>query len=381
MYEINLTAAATHFTIFYFSLIILSGLMGAFRVMRESKKVKYIILVSLILFVPMAFRDHGMGNDTNSYISIFNTLSLFSNPFDYIGRSNREAGYLLFCWLLTRLHDDPRILFVITAVFIIFSLGRFAKKYVKNVGLFYCLFVGTLLFDFFISGLRSALSIAIFLFAVDFLIERKPGPYFAICVLAMLFHNSAFVYFFVYPLLSPRFRENKSGTISNFLLIVAAFFAGYFFEFLLPYFFRLFPKYMNYLGTVRMDGEVRLAVVLKIFVCALLIFVPKVLRKAPTQTLELDNLGKRMSLLNLLIMIVAMNATVGMRFTSLFQPFTMMQYSNEIGRVHRDGNNRTWIILFTLAAFYVYGLVIVVLKTPEWQTTYPFQLSMWINIS
>ena len=57
----------------------------------------------------------------------------------------------------------------------------------------------------------------------------------------------------------------------------------------------------------------------------------------------------------------------------------LMHYSNEVNRMKARGTDKTWLTLLTLLAFYCYGLVLVLLKTPQWQSTYPIQLCLWLS--
>jgi len=379
MYSVDLTAAALHYSALYLSLVVISGLFLAFGKMEGKKKQYYIFVVSAILFVLMAFRDREMGSDTSGYISMFNRVASYSNPFNYIRNSITEGGFLLYCWSLSRIIRDARILFVVSAAFITCSVGRFARKYVDNVGLFYCLLVGMMHFDFLLSGLRQSMAISILLFAFEYLLKRKPLPYYALCIVAILFHNSALIFLLLYPLFSMKILAQNRSLLSNLVLFAAAFLSGFFMDDILLLALRWFPKYYYYAGSVLVDGEPRLAVFLKILVFALLLAVPYFVRKYPADHLVRYHAGRQMSLLNLIVIVIASNAVALMRFSSYFCMYAMMHYCNEVGRMRSRRNDKTWMTLFTLGAFYVYGLVLVVLKTPEWQTTYPIQLSLWLS--
>jgi len=377
--HIDLTIAALHYSLLYLTVIVICGLFLAFGEVNSQKKRWCIVCVSLILFVLMAFRGETMGNDTRPYIAMFRRVAAYDRPWQYMRNSFSESGFLLYSWCLSKIINDARILFVATAAFITFSLGRFSYKYVQNIGVFYCLLIGTMQFDYFLSTIRNGISIAIFLFAFDYLMERKPVPYFLICAVAMLFHNSAIVFFLIYPFFSPEALRRKNGPFSDTTLVVIAVFCILFFDNFFQLLLRIFPKYTYYIGTVLVDGKARLAVALKIAVCALLMVVPQFVRKIPPKSHVLDRVGKRMSVFGLLSAVVASNATALMRVSTLFQVFILMQYSNSVERMQRYRTDKTLLILLTLIAFYAYGLVLVIFKTPEWQTTYPIRLSLWLN--
>ena len=376
---VDLGTASLHFTILYLAMIVISGLFFGFREMQGKKKKRCIFVLSAILFVIMAFRGKDLGNDTENYIILFDQLAALNSPIEYVRESATETAYLLYCWILSRVIPDARILFFVSALFIVGSLGRFANKHVNNVGLFYSILVGMMQFDFLLSGIRQSIALAILFWAFDFLLERKTLPYYVLCTLATMFHTSALLFFLIYPLFSHKIMERKGSFLFNAVLFAAAFGSGFVMDKILTLVIRFLPKYSYYVGTELLDGKPRLAVFLEILIFLLLFIVPSVVWKEPAKDLRRRNAGRQMSMLNLLIILIAANAVALMRFSPLFAFFAIMYYCNETERVKARITDRIWLIMFTLVAFYMYGMVRVVFKTPEWQSTYPIQLSLWIN--
>lgn len=134
---------------------------------------------------------------------------------------------------------------------------------------------------------------------------------------------------------------------------------------------RLFPKYQYYLGGRTVDGETRLATVLNIAVYSLMFFVPKLFNPAKGVLAAREETAfRRLSALNILVLIVSTNATILTRFTGLFTLFSVWEYSTSVSRLPR--RERVVTVLLSVALLYAYGLVIAILRTPEWFTTYPF---------
>ena len=375
MVTYDLYLAAMHYSVWYLIIIVLALVFGTFGKTTRKNRRAFLFCVLTIMFVLMAFRNVNMGSDTKRYVVMFDRIKESTNPFDYISNSSVESGYVLYCWLLSRIVPNARILFVVSAFIIVFSIGRFADKHIDNLGVFFSLFVGTLLFDSFLSLARNALSIAVFLFAVDALIERKPWKYYLLCLLAFSFHNTAVIYFIIYPICSPQLLKKHYTLILNIFMIGIAFVCGILFQPMLEMFFNMFPKYQYYIGTANLDGKTRVAGLLQIAVCILLIVVPKVVYKYPAHDWRLDGFGRKMAMFNLLVMVVAISATAFMRIAIVLNIYTLMQFSNEVGRMKRGSTNKLLLIPCALAAFFLYGLVVVVFRTPEWQTTYPINLS------
>ena len=174
----DLYLAAMHFALLYLTIIVLSLGFGVFGKKPQRNRKRFLFCVSAIMFILMAFRGIDMGNDTDGYVTMYNHIAASNNIFDYIANSKTETGFVLYSWLLSRIVPNARILFVVSAFFIVTSIKRFAEKYVDNLGVFFSLFIGTLYFDFFLSGLRNAISIEIFLYAIDSLLERRMWRYF-----------------------------------------------------------------------------------------------------------------------------------------------------------------------------------------------------------
>lgn len=157
----------------YFVAIIFSLLFEAFGIMEKQKKKKYLIFFLSFLAFLTAFRMDCIGNDTSSYIKHYTTISSYSNLFDCIKKYDMEPGYVTYCWLLSRFSYNPQTLLIATSIIVYISTGLFAYKYVNNPGLFCCLFIGIMQFDFFMSALRQSIAIAILLFSFTYIIEKN----------------------------------------------------------------------------------------------------------------------------------------------------------------------------------------------------------------
>lgn len=365
--------AAMSYIRFYFLIVFLALLFGAFGEMKRNKKKNYVTLTFLIFFIVMAFRSEYMGNDTTSYIALFKRISTIKSPQEFINISDVEAGYIRYCWLISRFWGE-RALFVISSAIVNFSVGRFVYKYVKYPGIFCCLFVGIMQFDFFLSAMRQSLSVALLLFAFDKIVENKKISFFILWYIAFQFHNSAIIFILIAPFIFKTKQEKLSTNLGlYFFLFITVFIASFMFDNVFEKILSIFPKYNYYINTELTDGETRIAVYLKIIVFALLLFVPKIYKYNLIKDIKIYNYGEKLSIINMSIMIVALNATALMRFTGTFGVFAIMQFSNSYEKATNE--DKKILTVLSVLCFFVYGLVLVVLKTPEWQTTYPIIFS------
>lgn len=366
--------AGLGFTLFYFIIVAFSLFFGAFGNLSNRRRKVYLVVIFAVFWFLMTFRGYDMGNDTDTYYNSYRSIASASSPFAYMQRSSQEDGYILYAWLLSRISRDPQMLFAVTALIICMSFGGFAYKYVNNLGVFCCLFVGMLHFDFFLSAVRQGLAVALLLWAFSSLYDEKKLGFLLFGMAACFFHISSVVFLIVALLIGFGKRSKAHSIYFTALILLVAFVCGLFFERVLEFGLKVFPKYSYYLKSESMNGEPRLAVVLKIMVAALLLIIPSLCRKNPVANERFDRIGYRFSVVNIAILLMAISAPILTRFAPPFSLFVTSHYANQIQRLR--GRQRLWLILLTLIAFYAYGLVIVVLKTPEWQTTYPFVLDM-----
>lgn len=365
--------AGLSFTLFYFAIVAFSLFFGAFASMTDRKRKRYLFVMFSVFWFIMAFRSYSMGNDTDTYYNGYRSIASAGTPFSYMQRSSQEEGYILYVWLLSRISRDPQLLFVVTAFIICASFSRFAYKHVDNLGIFCCLFVGMLHLDFFLSAVRQGIAVALLLWAFSSLYEGKKLTFAATGITACFFHYSAAVFLVAAILVMFGKRAKPHNIYFTALILATAFICGVFFDRVLELGLKIFPKYSYYLKGESMNGEPRLAVVLKIVVTALLLMIPGIGWKYPSVDEQFDSIGYSFSIVNIAILLMAIGTPILTRFAPPFSLFVISHYANQVQRLR--GRQRLWLMLLTIAAFYLYGLVIVVLKTPEWQSTYPFVLT------
>lgn len=177
----------------------------------------FFFMLVLTLALPVALRRSY--NDTGAYINSFlsaptlgellsgEKLHLLGNPLFRVYES-----------LIRTITDNHMIFFLFPAMFVQFSYMRFIRKHshslVIGVGLY--LFLGT--YTFSIAAMKQVWAMAILLYAVDALIERRHTRFFLLVGLAFLFHTYA-IAFLILPLFT-----SKPWTIRTFLLLFAVLF-------------------------------------------------------------------------------------------------------------------------------------------------------------
>ena len=80
----------------------------------------------------------------------------------------------------------------------------------------------------------------------------------------------------------------------------------------------------------------------------------------------------RMAFVNIVILVAANQATILTRFSGVFSLYAIADFSEQVARLQYR-KNREIVTILALVLFAVYGVIITIYRTPEWQTTYPFK--------
>lgn len=360
--------------------IIIAYLLDAFKKIPNNKKIIYLFFALLPLMIMTMFHSINIGNDSKEYVYFFNQLKFMSLE-NALNFSRFENGYVIFTYLLTKISDDPQIIFVVEGAFIYLSLARWLNKWCKAPGLFICLLVNMLVIDGWMSMIRQALAMAILFYAFDAIIESKPIKFIFITLFAAQFHNVGYAFLIAYPVInhmSKKHQAKKKKIMDKFniLIIFIGLISTIIITPLINYLISVFPIYQYYVNGAYMDGETRIAVVLKIIIYGLMIIVPLIIARRTFFKDELlgNNIKNlyRLAFANIFFLLLALKATIFMRIVGIFSIYAVLAYSESIC-LNNYKQNRQIMILLTIVCFVIYGLSITILKTPEWQTTYPFE--------
>lgn len=188
-------------------LLILSFTM--FWILLEQKAINrksfWLPLVVLVLF--FAVRSNEVGSDTQVYTYNFDN-SLDVKYFSF--NENVELGYQLLEYSLLQLTDNYFWLFFISGLVVVYLYLKVISKYSVNYLLSVFLFITLGIYTFFFNGLRQGIAMAIFTFALPYLLERKIILYILVCLFASFFHITALFmipfYFLVHLRIKPIYK-------------------------------------------------------------------------------------------------------------------------------------------------------------------------------
>lgn len=357
--------------------ILMAFFMGAFHPMENAKKKRYLFLALFPLVAMTMFHSENIGNDTRAYTDLFEDVKEMTLKMA-LSNGRFEKGYMLFTYVLTRLFSSRQCVLIAEGAIVYLSLSRWLNKWCKAPGLFVCLIVEMLEIDGWMSAARQSLAVAVLLFAYDALVEKKLLRFFILVILAAQFHAVAYVFLLAWPMLwwVDEYRRNSLEKKWQFEKLMAVCVVGIALLTwpMINLLLKIFPKYQYYMSGVYMDGQARLAIILKIIVYALILLAPRWIKNQNRGTRQsvVELSLYRMALINIVILVAANQATILTRFSGIFSVYAVAEFSEQASKLKR-GKNRKIVTVAALILFALYGVIITIYRTPEWQTTYPFE--------
>lgn len=204
-------------------IILVGVLWGIFRYDFNNKNRGRDILYHIILFLVIftsTFANH-MGYDCPKYQDAFEqvlpTLNNFSEGFDDFAILRWQLGFAFFASLCKSIVPSFYFFKFVYACVVNITIFSFFRKHTEHLFMaiiFYLLLQG---FYFNFEILREALAVAIFIWAYKYIFEKKWLIYYGLCTLALMFHTSAFITFFV-PLIMLLKVGSKYATVIMLVL-------------------------------------------------------------------------------------------------------------------------------------------------------------------
>lgn len=341
-----------------------------YKMKPKSKKLLCFLLL-LPAFLMTAFRADSVGNDTIVYLRAFNQLRTFESLSQVITYSRMEVGYVALSHLFIKFGCSYILFQAAVSGFIYFSLYKFIVKYSENIGLSCFIFLTMRMICGPMNTVRLWLAIAILLFSVDFLLNKKLVTFLLLVGLASLFHISALVFMVIYPLYHCLFlRRNKWIVIVG--SIVIAMLGRAFFVVLT----QITGKYESYLqsGYFNDFNKTAIYLTLAIDVCfAILLYVVSSRNKERNIDTEhgLEYLFPIIMTLILGLDIIGLTNTIMDRISDYFSVCYLLIIPSVIKRIRLNGNRTaiTICILFMLALQFI----IIQIYRPNWNGVIPFE--------
>lgn len=310
------------------------------------------LLISMIaIFLIMALKSTSVGTDTYGYSKMYE--SFFHASWSNYDLYWTEWGYETLEMIFTHFfHFDFYQFTAVIYAFICFSYYHFWKKYSSDYTLSMLIYIcfGTFVFD--LSGIRNALAIAIFLFAVPYIKEsgiKNIIKYFIIVMIAAQIHKSAYIcillFIFVrwsYPLIIYIFMPVLTLFFRPFILPIITLISGkdisngiqaggnlifYIVVLLLPLFFTI----------IKNNGKLSMTLIHDMFYSS--------------------NLSMKMIYISILLMLLAGESTFnrvadyGLFFVTILLPNSLEELEKSTRVI-----SKSLLLIFLLAYFWIYKI-------------------------
>ena len=158
-----------------------------------------------LLTVLLMFRHEGIGNDTGNYMHIFSKLSNYS--WLEIFNDHNEFGFAFYNRIISILSKDPQFFLATTAIVTSCLIYPTYKRLCLDPSLMIVLFCTMSTFSMMFSGIRQMLAVGIGFIAYEFTRNKKLVPFIVAVCVAVTFHTSSFMLFFMYPLYHARITK------------------------------------------------------------------------------------------------------------------------------------------------------------------------------
>ncbi|AGC67174.1 putative polysaccharide polymerase protein [Thermoclostridium stercorarium subsp. stercorarium DSM 8532] len=358
-------------------IILLEAVLIFLNGSSNKKKKIYLYLVFLKLFIISAFRSANIGNDTETYIDLFNRLGQAESLFSV--QTRYEIGFVLLNRIVYFFNSNSQAIIIVTSFIILYLFLTFIYKESSIAWLSVYLFITLRYFYATMNTIRFCLAMGIIFVSFKYLKERKIIPFSITVIIATCFHTTAIIFLIAYPIVNLKFNRK------NFILLSIAAIIGFVaFNPLLDLAFTLFPQYKHYLTSSYFKGNRLANYILFLINFVILTFSLIIVKRNKKQLIFNENLGED-SEVNILLYIMtlgtifsfmAIRASLLDRVASYFSVFSIILIPKIIKMVKNKYEKSIYVYLimfFTL----LYHTVIFIYR-PEWNIVFPYEF-FWRN--
>ncbi|MBE6952370.1 MAG: EpsG family protein [Ruminococcaceae bacterium] len=172
--------------------------IGSADINYEKKNRRALTVFFVLLTILVACRHESVGNDTRNYVHFFERFSAMS--WGEVGQDSLEYGYAYFNKVVSLFSKEPQFFLVVAAIAVSAMIYPTYKRLCLDPTLSIVLFCTISTFVMSFSGIRQMLAIGLGFIAYDLTRKRKLLPFVLVVCSAVLFHTSAFILIFMYPL-------------------------------------------------------------------------------------------------------------------------------------------------------------------------------------
>lgn len=213
-------------------LIVVIGILINYSCLRTKVSKQYSFISFFIMSLVLGLRSSNVGEDTQHYINIFNvsknitwhSLAKYPLRFPYFTdkfgfTDTVETAYILICKVIHIFTSSPQVYLFIIALATCILVAKFIQD--NSVNIYISVIIALTEFFFMISfnSMRQMLAGAIGIQAYTLLKQGKNKQALLINILAVLIHNTAIIYFMMYPVFL--INQNYEKKLFKWFFIIA----------------------------------------------------------------------------------------------------------------------------------------------------------------
>lgn len=320
----------------------------------------------LPFFILSALRDSSIGNDTMSYLSIFDRIKL--GQLD-IQNTNFEIGYIKLNQLTAYFFTNIQSILVVTSILIYLGYFFFIKKNSEAPIFSVFLFMSLGYFGNSMNVIRQQLAMSIIFFAWHYLNKNKIIIPVCLIIAASLFHNTALI--FLLAIFIRKVKVNKISLSVLFFITVIGYVA---YQPLLQIFLKIFPMYNSYLGSIYMAGGVRIASVMNLFILILILLAGLIFKPDENSkdfTYSLWNTWTLYIMISIGLTVLSFNFNLIARSAEYFSVFSIVYIPLLIKSI--KNKNLKILLVFSLMMLGTMFFFFIQVYRPEWNVIYPYK--------
>ncbi|WP_165971015.1 EpsG family protein [Peribacillus frigoritolerans] len=164
------------------------------------------IIFYLAILIPwiIASNRYGIGTDYYNYEKMYYNITNFGSILESIINSSYEPGWIILNYVVKYIfNNEVKYIFVISSLLILFFNFSAIYTYRKRINMSIAIFIlMCTLYNPSFNIIRQSLAMAILLFSLKYIDEKKVLKFILLVVLAGSFHYSAFIFVPVYWVLN-----------------------------------------------------------------------------------------------------------------------------------------------------------------------------------
>lgn len=352
------------------AIIIVSALFFSKKDKKTGKtNISFYILIFLVFFCISTLRAHNVGNDTENYYRLFSFAQNHYSLKTLLAQTRYEVGFILLNIFAAKLFNNYTILLGLINGFYLFSVFRFINKYSDNAPVSIILFFSFSLFYDIMIIQRQCIAMAIFLYAIDYMVEKKFFKYAFLVLIASLFHQMALLLLAVYFL--PHINLNKTKDIIKWAVYISVVFV--FLNSIINLVIKFFPYYGHYFYSKYSDGGTRIASIVFFFIRFVIILLLTMFNGLKMYNFDFNEQKKILSklmLLDVLFSFLSIGFNLFDRIEVFFTIAFIVFISNVIS-LFKIKSTRNFLIMLIVLITISY-LTISLIHRPNWYGIFPY---------